>query len=1018
MLRTGKLLCASALVAAAAIGDGCSKHASELGVDGTAPLAPSETGVTVSMNPPGVPDTVVGTVGAVEADAAVAAYADAQLTIGIGAVFAASDGSFAAINIGDNILATVYVVAIDAAGNISAALTLTNDIVPPSTTLDAAPADATTATTASFTFAASEPSATFVCALDTGPEAPCASPVTYDGLADGSHTFDVHAVDAAGNAEGTPVHVGWIIDTTAPETSFMATPPVRAASSTATFAMAVDDSSATMMCRLDGGEWSVCTSPKVYVGLTDGSHSVEIRGVDSLGNTDPTPVSYTWHIAQWRSVASGVNHTCGVKLDGRLYCWGGNSHWKLGNGSALPSVASVPTQVGTDNDWRRVEVGAEFSCAIKSDGRLFCWGSNEYGQIGHGGDTNDVVPTPVAVGADNVWIDINAGDFHMCGLTDQHSIFCWGDNAFGHVGDGTQTNRNVPTRLGTDTDWATVEAGHWHTCGLKLDGRLFCWGDGQYGQLGNNSTSVHTSPIQVNSDNDWLTLNAGNDHTCAIKSDGRLFCWGANYVGQIGDGTTVNKPVPTQIGTSTTWAIADAGPYHTCASMIDNRLFCWGDNSRDQLGDVAADGNVLLPQQVGIESDWQQISAGDRHTCATTHTGDLMCWGSYASGQLGDGHDANKLVPSRVGSESNWHSVTAGWSDTCANTHDDGIFCWGDNGSGRLGNGTTAEYRLPSQVDANSSWRSISVGGGHTCATQPDGKLYCWGNNSYGQVGATTVGSDQTTPIQEKTHTTWLSVDGGYGHSCAIAANQSMYCWGLNASGQLGNASIIGYTEDPTRESANKLWAHVASGTAHTCGIDTSDKLFCWGLNSKGQLGDDTTTSRNAPTQVPTNSTWLSTYANTWRSVDVAETHTCAINSDNILFCWGDNGSGQLGDGTTTSQSTPQRVGTRSDWQSVSVGIAHTCALNNANALYCWGANRHGQLGDNTTTTRGTPAQEASQSAWQSVSAGYYHTCAIKKNDALDYGDLYCWGEGGAGELGGGNASRSLSESVIEPEAL
>jgi alpha-tubulin suppressor-like RCC1 family protein len=301
----------------------------------------------------------------------------------------------------------------------------------------------------------------------------------------------------------------------------------------------------------------------------------------------------------------------------------------------------------------------------------------------------------------------------------------------------------------------------------------------------------------------------------------------------------------------------------------------------------------------------QSVSAGGYHTCAvkTDHT--LWCWGGDGYGQLGDGTTAGSLVPVQVsGHATDWAAVSAGFQHACAVKTDHSLWCWGWNDAGQLGDGTTTVQPnpVPVQVSGHATgWAAVSAGYQHTCAVKTDGTLWCWGENTYGQLGDGTPG-DSLVPVQVSGHATdWAAVSAGLLHTCAVKTDHSLWCWGYNGYGELGN----GATTDslvPVQVSGHATnWAAVTAGQYHTCAVKTDHTLWCWGENGYGTLGDGSTTSSPVPVQV-------SGHATDWAAVTAGDDDTCAVKTDHTLWCWGVNLYGELGDGSTTSSPVPVQV--------------------------------------------------------------------------------------------------------------
>jgi len=348
----------------------------------------------------------------------------------------------------------------------------------------------------------------------------------------------------------------------------------------------------------------------------------------------------------WLAVSAGGFHTCGIRADHSLWCWGDNHYGQLGVGDT--KKRAMPTQVGTGTDWADLVAGNAHTCATRTDHTLWCWGWNRDGQLGIGSkNLKRTTPTQVGTGAD--WTDVSAAGYaYTCATHADRTLWCWGDNTGGQLGLGDNTNRSTPTQVGTGTDWSHVTAGDSYTCATRADRTLWCWGDNTGGQLGLGDNTNRSTPTQVGTATDWAEVSARNGyHTCATRTDHTLWCWGFNSSGQLGLGDTATRTAPTQVGTGADWDQLGAGHRQTCGTRTDHTLWCWGDNTYGQLG-LGDTTSRTAPTQVGTGTDWADVSSGARHTCATRTDHTLWCWGDNTYGQLGVGDQAARLVPTLV----------------------------------------------------------------------------------------------------------------------------------------------------------------------------------------------------------------------------------------------------------------------------------------------------------------------------------------------------------------------------------
>jgi alpha-tubulin suppressor-like RCC1 family protein len=299
-----------------------------------------------------------------------------------------------------------------------------------------------------------------------------------------------------------------------------------------------------------------------------------------------------------QTVSAGTYHTVAIKADGSLWAWGNNTSAQLGLGDYdLAQQKVLPTQVGTATDWASVSAGTQHTMAIKADGTLWVWGTNYDGSMGLGLYNASQRTTPVQLGNANDWGAVSVGSHHTLAIKTDGSLWAWGSNDRGQLGLGNNTNQNVPVRVGTDNDWAAVSAGIQHTMAIKADGSLWAWGLNDKGQLGLNDNTDRNAPVQVSATSDWTTVSAGFKQTLAIKKDGSLWAWGSNDRGQLGLGDNTDRNVPLRVGTTNDWALSSAGS-HTLTLKSDGSLWGCGLNFYGQLG-LGNTTNRDTPTQVG-----------------------------------------------------------------------------------------------------------------------------------------------------------------------------------------------------------------------------------------------------------------------------------------------------------------------------------------------------------------------------------------------------------------------------------
>lgn len=586
----------------------------------------------------------------------------------------------------------------------------------------------------------------------------------------------------------------------------------------------------------------------------------------ALGNNDPDapPTGLPAKVGGLTGVVSlstGGRHTCAVRGDGTAACWGRNYRGELGSGTPHHTVKQpVPVVVSGIAGAKQVALGDQHTCMLLRSGGAQCFGAGFRGQLGDGQAQDSVAPVTVA-GLTGV-ISIAAGSDRTCAVLNNASLRCWG--AYNGLGDGTsdraETNATTPVAVAGITTAIEVATDYHRSCAIVADGSVKCWGYNYNGVLGYDTRAA--TPAQVTGlAGPVSSLSAGRAHTCARLSDASVQCWGDGYEGRLGDGLETDSPTPVTVS-GLEASMVTAGRSHTCALATNQTVWCWGGGDDGQLGNGDKDDS-LVPVQVRMQpgnailDGVDHLDAGDDHTCAVRGGGfkDVLCWGEGDYGQLGDGNSTATPRASAVALPAGVvpRKIAAGGEHTCVTTTTAAIYCWGAGWWGQLGHGSAPETHGNDKstpelaLHPARATEVIAAGSRHTCASEHAGppliqRIRCWGNGEEGQLGDGTTNSRGTagsfvrldaSPISSR-----AAIAAGAGQTCAVERlTRQLHCWGAGESGELG---VGKFTDQPTPVAVPgmTLVNALAAGSAHTCAArDSGAEVWCWGEGERGQLG-------------------------------------------------------------------------------------------------------------------------------------------------------------------------------------
>ncbi len=664
-------------------------------------------------------------------------------------------------------------------------------------------------------------------------------------------------------------------------------------------------------------------------------------------------------------------------------------------------------------------------------------------------------------------LQLSSGGAHTCMVGLDRNGYCWGNNDDGQLGNNSTTDSLIPVPVYTGgvlfgKKLLKIEAGINHTCAITTESLLYCWGQNTYGGVGNGTSgNFYDEPVAITggtlASRTVRAVALGDLHTCVIADTNAAHCWGRNFYGQVGNAATmgagsVNVLSPVAVNTASsslsgrTIREISASYAHTCVIADNNTAHCWGQGDNGELGNNGtANSNIAVAVNVGASSSLtgrtvRQIAMGGGNACVIADNNTAHCWGEGSLNANGDNSVIDRLIPVAVntaaGSGLNGKTVRqikAASGYACAIASDNNGYCWGYGANGRLGNNATSNAPVPVAVNtagllAGKTLQSISLGGGASCAIASDVKVYCWGGNASGQYGngGTTESSVPmgTTGRYDMTSLRALDISSGVGQGCALASDLLPYCWGGIYLGTPYQPSAVDTTGAAL---AGKTFRKVVSGTYHACGIASDNLAYCWGENGYGQLGNNNMGVTYSATPVPVYPSGA-LINKTIRDITADYFHTCAIASDNLAYCWGDNSSRQLGNNSATATfDEPVAVYTGAGSglagrtvREISAGSYHVCAIANTNTAHCWGDRNVGQNGDNaaqgsaaSTMPTTVVAGDMPSTSVRAITSGGYHSCVIHANN-----NAYCWGLNNPnGGLGDGSNVTSTSPSAVNTSA-
>jgi len=814
------------------------------------------------------------------------------------------------------------------------------------------------------------------------------------------------------------------------------------------------------------------------------------------------------------AIAAGCSYSLALTSDGQVFAWGINNSGELGINSNVSS-SFAPVAVSTRGVLAgkvvvAIAAGNSHSLALTSDGQIFAWGSGWAGQLGNSGTCNSFEPVAVdmngALSGKRVTA-VSAGASHSLALTSDGQVFAW----------GSLVGSSVPVAVGTDGEMAgktiaAIKAGQSHSLALTSDGQIFAWGANSYGQLGDNSTAYKFAPVAVDTSNltgkKIIKISAGFNHNLALTSEGQVFAWGWNIYGQLGNSGTANSSVPIPVNSDSVsnypavefaagfnhslalfasgppvvsvnpesktvmsgskvsfraaatvfppatiqWQVSTTGTSGPFTNITDNVTATTGTltlagvstaqngyayrtvftndagstttdaatltaiNGQDLAAVFNSAADIPIQTESVIVSGSLNVQLGFAPTPGTNlmvvkNTGPAFITGRFSNAPQGgvvsltfNGNSYNFVVNYYGG---NGRSLVLQWACT-------GLDAWGSNSYGQLGNNGTTASLVPTAVNTSGALMGktvVSVAGGnyHSLALTSDGRVFTWGHNNNGQLGNAST-TDSLVPVAVNgalAGKTVVAIASGGDHCLALTSEGQVFAWGLNVYGQLGNGcttnSPVPVAVSAVGAMAGKTVVAVAAGYYHSLALTSDGQVYAWGNGSCGQLGYNLSKNSSVPVAVITSGVLV---GKTVVAIAGGYEHSLAVTSDGLVFAWGYNYNGQLGNNSTTDSPVPVAVtGALAGKKMVAVAAgcehsSYSLALASDGQVFAWGMNSSGQLGNNSFTSSPLPVMVSTSGGLAgktvvTIEGGGNHSLVLTSD-----GKVFGWGYNSSGQLG------------------
>ena len=755
-------------------------------------------------------------------------------------------------------------------------------------------------------------------------------------------------------------------------------------------AVAVDEDGTEVEVDAEDVHWSSDDESVVVVdddgevtGFSAGQSQVTARIDDVSGEAQIDVEEQVW-----RDVAAGSHVSCAVNWEGELYCWGTDHYGMSGQQDFAQPMYSEPVKVALPIDVEGVTVGGGHYCAWDEEGETHCWGFNHHGQVGAPAAEQVYSPTPVLGGP---FVSVDAAFQHNCAVTEEGEIYCWGNNENGELGTSELDESSEPVRVDVDEVMVDVSTGFHHSCGVSESGSVFCWGRNFAGAIDPWSPADQVVlPTEVDLFGHAVEVEVGGVTTCVLTATESVMCWGFNVYGEVGrDAPTGQIAFPAELESDENFVELSAMLHTVCGITDGGELKCWGDNRFGTVGD-ASNEERSVPSSV--DGQWRRVSVGQTHGCGIDATDEIHCWGGNGLGEVGDGRSTREYSLQPVGGEkSTFDELVMGGHVVCGiDASAEQTYCWGRNESMQQQVDRPGITGAPRQLP-NWSPTTMALGDGFGCGIDGDdsqaGVLQCWGANHHGQLGLSIYSTNASAdPLPVDSLELYRALDLGHSHGCAVADGGDVFCWGDNAYGQVGRTNGSWYYDEPLRvDLEGDDFVDVATGDLHSCALNSDGEVWCWGANEFGQLGHGKSSGMEEAAKVD--------FGHNFVAIEAASHHTCGLNDEADVVCWG-NGTFLTGNPDSLFAENPRVF--EGPWETLAVGDFTVCAIAD-DALFCGGWDVDGWLGSPIPMAVNDLRAVDEEVVVTDVAVQAGHLCVLD-----DSGQTLCRGADAFGVLGSG----------------